>query len=216
MSSRTGRTSDAPRRATYRHGDLRNSLVGAGLELAAAGGPDAVVLREVTRQVGVVPNAAYRHFADRRALLSAVSQAALARLAAAMEAGLAAAEPAGDPAASARTRLRALTTGYLSFAKAQPGLFRTAFVTTDMDDTGGEAAAGPGGRTAFQLLSDQLDDLVESGAVPAERRPGAEYFVWSAVHGLAVLLNDGPLRGLRPAEAQDASDRLLDAIERGI
>ena len=46
-------------------GAVRDGLVAAGLELARTGGPDAVVLREATRMVGVVPNAAYRHFADR-------------------------------------------------------------------------------------------------------------------------------------------------------
>ena len=55
-------------------GTVRSALVEAGLELARSGGPDAVVLREVTRMVGVVPNAAYRHFADRDALLAAVRE----------------------------------------------------------------------------------------------------------------------------------------------
>ena len=53
-------------------GAVRDGLVAAGLELARTGGPDAVVLREATRMVGVVPNAAYRHFADRDELLAAV------------------------------------------------------------------------------------------------------------------------------------------------
>ena len=55
-------------------------FVKAGVELARSGGPDAVVLREVTRMVGVVPNAAYRHFADRDALLAAVRAQAVAEL----------------------------------------------------------------------------------------------------------------------------------------
>ena len=42
-------------RKTFRHGDLRNALVAAGLELARTGGPGAVVLREATRQAGVSP-----------------------------------------------------------------------------------------------------------------------------------------------------------------
>ena len=46
-------------------GAVRDGLIAAGLELARTGGPDAVVLREATRMVGVVPNAAYRHFAAR-------------------------------------------------------------------------------------------------------------------------------------------------------
>lgn len=56
-------------RSTYRHGDLRRALLDAGIELARSGGPDAVVLREATRRAGVAPNAAYRHFASREALL---------------------------------------------------------------------------------------------------------------------------------------------------
>src|SRR5579864_1520068 len=70
-------------------GAVRDGLVAAGLQLARAGGPDAVVLREATRMVGVVPNAAYRHFADRDELLAAVCTAALRELAARMAAGVA-------------------------------------------------------------------------------------------------------------------------------
>ncbi|MEV6864324.1 TetR/AcrR family transcriptional regulator [Streptosporangium subroseum] len=209
-------SADVPKRNTYRHGNLRNALIQAGLELARDSGPDAVILREATRRAGVVPNAAYRHFADRRALLSAVSQAALAELASAMETELATLPAADDPAESARTRIRALAIGYLRFAQAEPGLFRAAFSTTDMIDTGGESATGAGGLTAFQLLGAALEGLVETGVLPPDRRPGAEYFVWSAVHGLAVLLIDGPLRGLLPAQAHEAEQRLMDSIERGI
>ncbi len=77
-----------PKRDTYRHGDLRRALLEAGTELARAGGPDAVVLREATRRAGVAPSAAYRHFANRGALLDAVCLAAQAALAEAMEAEL--------------------------------------------------------------------------------------------------------------------------------
>ncbi len=75
----------SPKRDTYRHGDLRRALLEAGTELARGGGPEAVVLREATRRVGVAPSAAYRHFADRRALLDAVCSASQAALAVAME-----------------------------------------------------------------------------------------------------------------------------------
>jgi len=49
------------KRKTFHHGDLRNALMAAGIEMARVGGPDAVILREATRQAGVSPNAAYRH-----------------------------------------------------------------------------------------------------------------------------------------------------------
>src|SRR5258708_20008972 len=69
-------------------GAVRDGLIAAGLELARTGGPDAVVLREATQIVGVVPNAAYRHFAHRDELLAAVSTAAMPELAPPMPAGL--------------------------------------------------------------------------------------------------------------------------------
>ena len=67
-------------------GAVRDGLVAAGLELAGAGGPDAVVLREATRLVSVVPKAAYRHFADHDELLAAVCAAAMRELAGRMAA----------------------------------------------------------------------------------------------------------------------------------
>src|SRR6516225_8739461 len=98
-------------------GAVRDGLIAAGLELARTGGPDAVVLREATQMVGVVPNAAYRHFAGRDELLAAVCTAAMRELAARMAAGVARVRGKyGDPAA-ARRRLGAVGRAYLEFAR---------------------------------------------------------------------------------------------------
>ena len=206
-----------PKRDTYRHGDLRRALLEAGTELARGGGPDAVVLREATRRAGVAPSAAYRHFANRRALLDAVCSAAQAALAVAMEEELDGLPNGGDPADAARARLRAVGAGYLRFAQAEPGLFRTAFSASDnLRSAASLSRAGEGGLTPFQLLGAALDGLVEAGVLPPERRPGAEFLAWSAVHGLAMLLIDGPLRGLDRAQTQDIARRLIDMVERGL
>jgi AcrR family transcriptional regulator len=205
------------KRSTYRHGDLHHALIAAGTELARTGGPDAVVLREATRRVGVAPNAAYRHFTDRRALLEAVCSAAQSLLAVAIESELTAVPPTDDPAALARARLRAVGTGYLRFAQTEPGLFRTAFSTPrDLESADDPARAGAGGLTPFQLLGSVLDELVESRALPKERRPAAEFLAWSAVHGLAMLLIDGPLRALDRKKRHAIVQRLLDMVEQGL
>ena len=60
--------------SSYHHGNLRESLIEAGIELARSQGPDGVVLREVARRAGVSHNAAYRHFADREALLAEIAR----------------------------------------------------------------------------------------------------------------------------------------------
>jgi AcrR family transcriptional regulator len=203
-------------RTTYRHGDLRRALLDAGLELARSGGPTAVVLREATRRAGVSPNAAYRHFADRDALLGAVCDASLSALAGAIESEQSAV-PAGDPVAVARARFRAVGTGYVRFARAEPGLFRTAFaVPENLDDADSVPRAGPGGRTPFQLLTDALDAMAEVGALPADRRPGAEFLAWSAVHGLATLLIDGPLRAVPDGHVEAIAGRLVQMVDEGL
>ena len=203
-------------RETYRHGDLRQALITAGLDLAREGGPDAVVLREATRRVGVSPNAAYRHFADRNALLAAVSASAQGQVADSMLAETAVGRT-DDPATEARRRLRAVGTGYLRFAREQPGLFRTAFsVPDDLANSGSPAKAGAAGLTPFQILSQTLDQLESAGELPHERRAGAELHAWSAVHGLGMLIIDGPLRGLTAEMMDGATLRLLEMVDRGI
>jgi AcrR family transcriptional regulator len=208
--------SEPPARSTYRHGDLRRALLDAGIELARQGGPEAVVLREATRRAGVVPNAAYRHFESRDALLQAVRAAALAAVAAAMEAELNTVPTALVAADFARASVRAVGAGYLRFAQGEPGLFRTAFAFPLDAELPAAAKAGPGGLDPYQLLGAALDKLVDAGAMAAERRPGAEVLAWSAVHGLAMLAIDGPLRGRAPGELDILGQRLLDMVERGL
>ena len=205
-------------RSTYRHGDLRRALLDAGIELARDGGPEAVALREVTRRAGVVPNAAYRHFASRRELLLAVRAAALSAAAKAMEKELAVLPREQPPIDFARAQVRAIGTGYLRFAQAEPGLFRTAFVVSSEDAEGevGPASAGASGMGPFQLLGAAIDRLVEAGALDASRRPNAEYLAWSAVHGLALLIIEGPLKGIDAEAAHALGQRLIDMVERGI
>lgn len=201
----------------YHHGNLRAALIDSALELAREGGPDAIVLREVSRRAGVSHNAAYRHFADRDALLQVVCERCMGALARLMEAGIAAVDPADRSLAAARLRLRATGSAYIQFALSEPGWFRTAFAVPPglgyMDDDHGVGESGLG---PLELLGEQLDGVLGAGGLPPERRPEAELAAWSAVHGLAMLLLEGPLRSLAESERSAAITRLLDTIERGL
>jgi AcrR family transcriptional regulator len=206
-----------PARSTYRHGDLRRALLEAGIALAQAGGPDAVVLREATRRAGVVPNAAYRHFASRMELLQAVRTTALSRLALSMEAQLDALSLALGPAELARASLRAIGLGYLHFALTETGLFRTIFaVPYEWPSPPDPAKAGATGLNPFQLLGVALDRMVASGALPKERRLGAEFLAWSTVHGFAMLVIDGPLHDFARTQVDALGRRAVAMVEKGL
>ena len=261
------------RRPSYHHGDLANALTVAATQLARDGGPEAVVLREAARQVGVSATAAYRHFSGHGDLLHAVKGQAIDLLVASLDAELARTAPLSDPAAEAARRLRALGYGYLRFALAEPGLFRTAFCPptraeaadgagpvlpvpsvpgdaprpADDDgprrpashagprrdgaaeaphsDTAAEAPHSDGAAEAhpelalvrpYLMLVDAVDAFVAAGLLPPERRPWAEVFAWSTVHGLAMLLLDGPLRTCSAAQREEAIERTLDGVARGL
>ena len=149
---------------SYHHGNLRPALVEAAAELARAQGPDGVVLREVARRTGVSHNAAYRHFADREELLAEVAAAGMDGLEQAMlrpvgdgpHPGPVA--PRGAQAARDRARLRASSRSPSRDSSEWPSR-----------RTWASAEGGP-----YALLNAALDELVEVGAMPPDRRAGAD------------------------------------------
>ncbi|MGH6657235.1 MAG: TetR/AcrR family transcriptional regulator [Actinocrinis sp.] len=237
----TADTAARPGRAHYHHGDLANALTSAGVALAREGGPDAVVLREAARRVGVSPTAAYRHFAGHEELRHAVKLRAQALLAEAMEAGISAGPRFDDPAGEAQRRMGAIGWAYLHFALQEPGLFRTAFCFTNdtkqddvkhiapgdapkdrRDGAADKVAAWPSGienflqHKAFQILRENLDLLVDTGVLSPALRPLAEFPAWSSVHGLATLLLDGPLDVDDPDLLHAVAGKVLDGVMHGL
>src|SRR5882724_10802313 len=79
---------DRQRPKAYHHGDLRNALIEAGLELLSEGGASALDLRKVARKAGVSHAAPYRHFNDKQALIAAINTEGYHRLAAQIQQGL--------------------------------------------------------------------------------------------------------------------------------
>ena len=172
----------------YHHGNLREALVEAGVELARGGGPGAVQLRAASRTAGTSHNAAYRHFADQQDLLAVVGQRCMGKLGKLMIERMGHVTARGG-VRRAQARLDAIGRAYVEFARTEPGWFRTAFSAARPHD----AAASSGERaelsavdatpmiSPFHVLSAQLDELVEVGvlprdAVPAQNtRPGRRY-----------------------------------------
>lgn len=217
----------------YHHGNLRAALIDAALGLAAENGPDAVVLREAARLVGVSHNAAYRHFSDRDALLSAVGMRALAEFGALMARRIAEAAPGESDGPAALARFEASGRAYVEFAVTRPGLFRMvcgwsldqapqdAAAPTGLAPVGAEAVTVDGAPEGvdyhpYVQLSQRLDELVQVGLITPERRENAEIGAWSAVHGYATLLLDGPLRHASPAEREQGMSMVIRMVREGI
>jgi AcrR family transcriptional regulator len=185
----------------YHHGDLRTALIDAGLALTRTGGPDALTIREATRRVGVSPNAAYRHFADREALLGAVATAIQHRMAAQMHGS-----------SKTENRLRAVGMGYIKFALDEPGWFTVAFFGAGLVERTDEIGSAP----PYLALVDALDAMVDAGTLTPERRDGAEWPCWSAVHGFAELALHGPLRHATRRQVEALARRTVDDIVAGV
>ncbi|MCB1741830.1 MAG: TetR/AcrR family transcriptional regulator, partial [Gammaproteobacteria bacterium] len=105
-------------RRGYHHGNLAESLLNAVDELATRFGLEAVTLRGCARLVGVAPSSAFRHYADKRALLTAFATRALRQLSEAMDsASIRSRREGGDP-------FRAVGLAYIEFALDKPAFFR--------------------------------------------------------------------------------------------
>jgi AcrR family transcriptional regulator len=141
-----------------------------------------------------VPNAAYRHFADRDALLAAVRDEAFKLLANRMSSRMSQVHAGPRTPTGARLRLQAVGESYLEFARTEPGLFDTAYAATDHPPS-----QGADDLTPFKHLQSALDNLVQAGILEPSRRPNIEYPTWATVHGIAVLLR-GPLSQLPERE----------------
>jgi AcrR family transcriptional regulator len=208
---------DSAGKKGYHHGALRSALVQASIALAREGGPDRVFLREAARAAGVSHSAAYRHFADRDALLAEVARFARNELAEEMRRQV---NRTRDP----RRRLRAVGAAYIDFALTEPGLFRTAFTSHPAtsggsEDDGATEPEDPSDSTAiaepYDVLGQALDEVQAAGLLDPRRRAGAEIAAWSAVHGIANLLLDGPLSA-DAATVKFSRGQVLDLIERGL
>ena len=168
----------------YHHGDLRNALVAAAVELIEEQGLDAVSVRALARRLGVSPGAPFRHFTSRTALLTAVAVEAQDRLLEVV-ADARRHAPAGDPLAVFRT----IGEGFLRWAFSNPTHFQVVSTRAviDYDD--------PALRQRNDALRADMLQLMQAAAAQGCLRPGdVGQLVLGAralVYGLARMHIDG-------------------------
>lgn len=188
-------------RRGYHHGNLREALIKAALDLIAEKGPSGFSFAEAARAAGVSPAAPYRHYRDRDALMADVATRAFA----AFEAKLSAAWNGGKP--DVHVAFERLGRAYLDFARREPAQFSAMF------ESGLAFTAFPelhsAGDRAFNVLRDACADLIAT--MPEPKRPPVMMMalhIWALSHGIASLFarGDGARRPI-PMPPED----LLDA-----
>ena len=191
-------------RERYHHGNLREALLEAALDLITERGPAGFTFAEVARLVGVSPAAPYRHFRDRTVLLAEVARRGFRQF----EADLVQAWNDGRP-----EPLRALINcgrAYLEFARRQPAYYSAMFEAGPPPETDSDLAQA--GERALAVLRTAAETLWAKE--PKSQRPPPQMValhLWSLAHGIASLF-------LRCGEGSRSPLPMLpeDLLEAGI
>jgi AcrR family transcriptional regulator len=183
---------------TYHHGDLRDALVHAALREAEQGGPEAISLKALAKQLGVSQPAPYRHFADREALLAAVTAAAFRQFSAVLR------EAVSKP--SKRSKLSRLAQATLAFGLRRNGIYRLMFASRVMACASKDSELHAAAMETFALVLEAL----EAPAVGLLRERFALQ-IWAALHGVVMLAEQGLLTG---KSANVTREELVEDIVR--
>jgi AcrR family transcriptional regulator len=168
----------------YHHGNLKEALVRAALELIAQKGAAGFTFAEAARSAGVSPAAPYRHFRDRDELLTDVARRGFDQF----EAGLARAWDAGRP--DVLTAFDRMGKAYLQFAKSEPAYYSAMFEAGIPTDSSPELRDAS--ERAFAVLRQATERLVAT--MPAPNRPPVlmmALHIWALSHGIASLFGRG-------------------------
>ena len=197
----------APRKAdAYHHGDLPRAMLLEAVKTIQRRGVDALTLRSVGENLGVSRTALYRHFANKEALLGAVAHDGFRKLRKELF-------DAWDLTGRGRPGFEAMGSAYVSFAVRHPSHYRVMFGGVLRS---GDAALPPGDKTvdAFGVLVDALIELQAGGLVRGDPPEQLALFVWSVVHGVAMLALDGVLQTPQATDTLShfANERLFSGI----
>ena len=189
---------EGPRsRRGYHHGNLREALIRAALDLIRDKGPAGFTFADAARAAGVSSAAPYRHFRDRDALMADVARRGFEQF----EKSLQRAWNKGKP--DAYEAFRNLGRAYLAFAREEPAYYSAMFEAGIPQDV--DPALRDAGDRAFAVLREASDTL--RALLPEAGRPPAlmmSLHIWAMAHGIASLFAraDGGRRKL-PMSPED-------------
>ena len=164
----------------YHHGDLKEALIRAALELIKRHGPAGFTFAEAARSAGVSSAAPYRHFRDRDALMVDVARRGFERFADDLD------KAWNNGAPDALTAFEKLGRAYLAFARDEAAYYSAMFESGLAIDA--DAGLQQAAERAFGILRKAAEAVC--ALLPAGSRPPAlmlSLHVWALSHGIASL-----------------------------
>ncbi|SFA85974.1 transcriptional regulator, TetR family [Poseidonocella pacifica] len=193
----------------YHHGNLRQALVDAALELIEDKGPTGFTLSEAAKKAGVTPAAVYRHFDGRDDLIAEAARQGYLVFADLMEH----AYQSGQP--SALAAFEATGRAYLAFARKHPGHYIAMFESGISINRDPDLAAVA--QTSWGVLEKAAADL--SKHIPPEKRPPAAMFsahIWAMSHGVVELFARNSPGNQSPFPPEDLLETGIGVYLRGL
>ncbi len=194
----------------YHHGNLKEALIRAALELIAQKGPAGFTFAEAARWAGVSPAAPYRHFRDRDELLIDVARRGFDRFAGTLESAWDSDRP------DAFAAFDRLGKAYLRFAKSEPAYYSAMFEAGIPPEASPELQEA--GQRAFAMLRTATERLIAT--MPVQQRPPVlmmTLHIWALSHGIASLFGRGDAaRRSFPMSPEDLLEAALLIYLRGL
>ncbi|HAE58865.1 MAG TPA: TetR family transcriptional regulator [Anaerolineae bacterium] len=169
-----------PAKKTYHHGDLKNALIRAGVEILAEQGVGGLSLRQVALRAGVSHAAPYAHFADKQSLIAAISTDGFQRLYEKL------ADAANANRADPRQQLLETANAYLEFAADDPARFKVMF-SGILEQEKDYPEFVEASQTNYELVVEIVQTCQAAGVLPPGPAERTAISIWATVHGLAAL-----------------------------
>jgi AcrR family transcriptional regulator len=200
--------SDGDRRS-YHHGNLKQALVEATLELVVEKGPHGFTLSEAAKRAGVTPAAPYRHFRNKDEMIVEAARQGFEIFGGLME------KAYDDGKPSALTGFEAIGRAYLAFARKFPGYYITMFESGIPLASNRELAASA--NRAMAVLT-QAAERLTANLPPRRRLPAsvvANHF-WALSHGVVELFARGEAGARAPFGAEELLESATGIYLRGL